>query len=125
MNKVSIEKRQHPRVDNNISVKISAADFDLVTETKNISCSGAYCRVGKYLEPMTKLAITFMLPCRKADKIVTRKISCQGIVVRTVNALQEDGFFTAIFFSDISEQDTRTLNEFVHNSITKKEKSGV
>jgi hypothetical protein len=123
--KASVEKRRHPRVDNSIPVKISASDADYVTETKNISCSGAYCRVGKYIEPMTKLAVTFLLPCRKAGRVVTRKISCHGVVVRTVNALHEEGFFTAIFFSDINAQDSRLLNEYVNDSMSKKEKAGV
>lgn len=123
--KVSVEKRRHHRVNNNIPVKISSSVADFVTETKNISASGAYCRVNKYLEPMTKLQITFLLPCFKAEKMVTHKISCQGVVVRTVNALKEEGFFTAIFFNDISTQDSRLLSDYVKNALNKKEKASI
>jgi hypothetical protein len=107
------EKRHHPRVENSIPIKITAADADFVTESKNISCSGVYCKIEKFLEPMTKLQILLLLPMRKAGKVATKKISCGGVVVRTENILQEAGFNTAIFFNDIRSKDSRTLAEFV------------
>ena len=109
------EKRRSPRVDNNVPLKISTPDTDLVTETRNISGSGAYCRVNKYLEPMSKLQITLMLPVKSSGKLVTKKVNCGGVVVRTENVPGEDGFNTAIFFNDIHPRDSRTLNTFVQN----------
>jgi len=115
---VPIERRSHPRAENNVPLKISSADADFVTETKNISCAGAYCRVSKYLEPMTKLKIVLLLPLRKKGRVTTKKISCCGVVVRTENILNDEGFNTAIFFNDIHPKDSRTLAEFVGNAIT-------
>lgn len=116
----SSEKRRQPRVDNNLPLKISTDDIDLVTETKNISSSGVYCRVGKFLEPMTKLRITLMLPIKKTGKTSTKKVLCGGVVVRTENIPEGDGFNTAIFFNDIHPRDSRVLAQFVESLLVGK-----
>jgi len=109
------EKRRQPRVDNNIPLKIAAPGTDLVTETRNISASGVYCRVTVFLEPMTKLQVTLLVPVKKAEKASTKKIICGGVVVRTENIPGDEGFNTAIFFNDINPRDSRLLVEFVEN----------
>jgi hypothetical protein len=110
---LSHEKRRHLRLEHNIPVKISSAHGDILTETKNLSCSGAFCRMSQRLEPMTKLKIHLLLPLRKGDKVTTKKITCQGVVVRTQAG--EDHYDTAIFFSDIASKDSRTISEFVES----------
>ena len=121
----SHEKRRHPRVDNNIPLKISTPAADLVTETKNISCSGAYCRVNKFLEPMTRLQLTLLLRQNKSGKMVTKKITCGGVVVRTENIPGEDGFNTAIFFNEIHPRDTRVLTDYVASVAAGKNKEAL
>ncbi|MBF0123042.1 MAG: PilZ domain-containing protein [Candidatus Omnitrophica bacterium] len=111
--KKTVERRQHPRVANNVPVKISCPLADFVTQTQNISCSGTYCRVDKYLEPMTKLGITLLLPIKKSGKVVTKKVACNGVVVRSENIPNNKEFYTAIFFHDIHPKDSQTLAEFV------------
>lgn len=109
------ERRRHPRLEHNIPVKISSSDLDIVTETQNLSCSGAFCRVNKHLQPMTKLKIHLLLPLRKNNKIVTKKISCQAVVVRSQEMPDGEYFDTAIFFSDITPRDSQVISEFVEN----------
>ena len=117
---LSHEKRRHPRLESNIPLKISSAVGDILTETRNLSCSGAFCRVAQRLEPMTKLKIHLLLPLQKSDKITTKKISCQGVIVRVQAAEDGDYYDTAIFFSDIAPKDSRTINEFVESMMEKK-----
>jgi hypothetical protein len=107
---LSQEKRRHLRVDYNIPVKISGEHGDILTETKNLSCSGAFCRMAQRLEPMTKLKVYLLLPLNKSDKIKPKKIICQGVVVRTQAVAGEKYYDTAIFFSDIASKDSRTIN---------------
>lgn len=115
-----VERRSHPRVENNVPLKLSWPEADVVTETKNISCAGAYCRVSKYIEPMTKVAVTLLLPVKKGTKVTTKKIACRGVVVRTEHIPDGDEFFTAIFFSDILPKDSRILAQFVENALAAK-----
>ena len=72
------------------------------------------------LEPMTKLRIHLLLPLMKRDKMTTKKITCQGIVVRTQASAGEDYYATAIFFNDIAPQDSRAINEFVERMLENK-----
>ena len=113
------EKRRHRRLEHNIPVKISSDYGDILTETKNLSCSGAFCRMSQRLEPMTKLKILLLLPLRKSDKMATKKITCEGVVVRTQETVGQNCYDTAIFFSDIAPKDSRTINEFVESMMEK------
>lgn len=112
------ERRRAARIAQNIPLKLSSADSDFVTETKNVSASGAYCRVDQYIEPMTKLDIQLLLPIRKGSEVTTIKVSCCGVVVRTESAPNDDGFDTAIFFNDIGPQEIAILKEFVEQSLS-------
>lgn len=113
----SQERRRTPRLDNNIPLKIRSADFDIVTETQNLSSSGAYCRINKYLEPMTKLKIVLLLPIRRHNRLTTKKISCEGIIVRTESVPGEQYFNVAIYFSDIPQKDVNCLNDYINASL--------
>jgi hypothetical protein len=115
-----LERRKHPRIEKNVPLKLSWADADVVTETRNISCAGAYCRVSKYIEPMTRVEVTLLLPVKKGEKVTTKKITCRGVVVRTENIPDGEEFYTAIFFSDILPKDSRILAQFVENAVTTK-----
>jgi len=116
------EKRRYPRLEHKIPVKISSDHGDILTETKNISCSGAYCRVSQRLEPMTRLRIHLLLPLRKNDKVTTKRIACQGVVVRVTAVNEPQEYFdTAIFFSDIAPKDIRSISEFIESMMEKKD----
>ena len=116
---LSQEKRRHLRVEYNVPVKISGGHGDILAETKNLSCSGELCRMTQRLEPMTKLKIHLFLPSRESGQKTTKKITCQGVVVRT-QAVGEDYYDTAIFFSDIAPKDSRAINEFVESMLENK-----
>lgn len=108
------ERRKHPRLESQIPLKISSEDFDIVTETANLSCAGAYCRVNKNLEPMTKLKIHLLLPLRKRNKVVTKKVSCEGIIVRSDPAKEGNYFNVAIYFNDIEQKDLSNLSDYIN-----------
>jgi hypothetical protein len=70
---------------------------------------------------MTKLRVHLLLPLRKSDKVLTKKITCQGVIVRVQAAQEADTYDTAIFFSDIAPKDTRAINEFIESMLEKKD----
>ena len=113
----SSERRRDPRIIGNIPVKVCSDDCDIVTETKNLSRSGAYCRINKYLEPMTKLKIHLLLPFKRNEKVLTKKVSCQGVIVRTESVPREEGYNIAIFFNDILNKDADCISEFVNSTV--------
>ncbi|MDE2028728.1 MAG: PilZ domain-containing protein [Candidatus Omnitrophica bacterium] len=115
----SREKRRHPRLESKIPIKISSDHGDVLTETWNLSCSGAFCRVEQRLEVMTKLKIHLLLPFKRNDKMVTKKVSCQGVIVRVQAANDGEYYNTAIFFSDIAPKDSQAINEFIESQLEK------
>lgn len=108
------ERRKHRRLEKNIPVKISSDEFDVVTETKNLSCAGAYCRVNKYIDPMTKLNLQLLVPFKKNNKITTKKITCQGVIVRIESQPENEYYNAAIFFNEIQQKDAKFIEKYVH-----------
>jgi hypothetical protein len=117
-----IERRRYPRLEKNIPLKIKDSEFDIVTETKNISRSGAYCPVDHPLAPMTKVEITLLLPLHHKTGTEVKKIKCEGIVVRT-ETLKKPGrnkpYNVAIFFTHLKKSDTAKLAEYVNYHLEK------
>ena len=107
------EKRRYPRLKKNLPIKIKHEEFDLVTETKNISCAGAYCRVDRYIPMMTKLKIKILLPSKVKNNPLC--INCVGTVVRVEkndNPLESE-YNVAIFFNEINKSSMNKINNFV------------
>lgn len=115
------ERRRDPRLGNNIPIRISQDDGDMVTETANISRSGLYCKVNRYIEPMTKLKVCLLLPLRKNGKDVTKQILAQGVVVRAEQIAQTDDHHIAIFFSEIAQRDAESISDYVSSYLETKE----
>ena len=108
------ERRKSQRALAHIPVRIAQEDGDIVTETLNISRSGAYCQVNKRVELMTKLKIQILLPvpARKNQKR-SKTIHCQGVVVRVEPAAHNGRFDVAIFFNEIAQATRRSINDYV------------
>ena len=117
------DRRKHPRLDNNVPIKLSSDETDVVTETRNLSCAGAYCKVNKHFEPMTRIKIHLLLPLKRRSKTVTKKLSCDGIVVRSESVPGEDYFNVAIFFNQISPTDSKVIAEYIHQQSGDKNKA--
>ncbi len=111
------ERRRYPRIHKVIPLKVSSDKFDLVTQTKNISCNGAYCTTNKHLPVMTKLQITLLLPDKGRHRKTNDplKVKCVGIVVRSQKdaASKKTKFNTAIFFEQIREKERGKLEEYI------------
>lgn len=113
------DRRRHPRAIAYVPLKISQETGDIVTETVNISRSGAYCRVNQHVHLMTKLRIQILLPASKDDKSNTRTIQCQGVVVRVEPSTESGHFNIAIFFSEISKRDAEAISDYVNSCLEK------
>ncbi len=114
MNRSFTEKRKAPRTENKIPFKLSHEDGDIISETVNISRSGVSCRVNKFIEPMMKVKVNFLLPVKNNEKNSSKRISCHGIVVRTELVSTERDFYNiAIFFSEISSKDAEKIDDYV------------
>ncbi|MCA9399268.1 MAG: PilZ domain-containing protein [Candidatus Omnitrophica bacterium] len=111
--KTAQERRESPRLANNIPLKLIDETGDIVTESVNISRSGLYCRVNRYIEPMVKLKVNLLLPVRKNGKNSSRKIACEGVVVRIEEAQEQDHYNIAVFFNDITQRDAESIADYI------------
>jgi len=120
MSKSHMERRKHPRTKSKLPLKISKKGLDLITETRNISCSGVYCRVNKPLPLMSKIGLTLLVPALRKGKVATEKVKCNGVVVRSEPIILEKVDTpcqnVAIFFTDLSKKDRGRIADYVLQS---------
>ena len=113
------DRRRYPRVSKSLAIKLKDRDADFVTETKNVSCIGAYCTVNAYVPVLTKLRITLVLPkCR--DVKASKPISCEGTVVRVEKCppgIENNQYNIAIYFNQITKGDMKVIDHYVKNHL--------
>ncbi len=116
-NRVKTERREHPRTERTLPLKISKKGLDAITETRNISCSGAYCRVNKPIPLMSKVGITLLLPIHSGSKVSTEKIRCNGVVVRAEPVIVKEADTPcqniAVFFTELARKDRNKIAQYV------------
>lgn len=81
------ERRRMSRADAQLSMRVEGATVDgglvpIVTESRNISGSGVYCFSPYYLAPLSKVALTIVLPAVPGRTPSQRLLKCEGMVVR-------------------------------------------
>ncbi len=113
------ERRQFPRLKKILPIKLSDNEYDVLTETKNISANGAYCSVNKPIDLMTKLEVVILVPIQKSKAKVIKKINCCGVVVRNeqVDDNSKYPYRVAIFFSDLRDQDRKVLRSYIDSHL--------
>lgn len=114
-----LERRVHPRIYHELPLYIAANGYDFKTTTQNISCSGAYCQIKKYIPPFTKLAIKMILPIKKNNTKEKVDIKCKGVIVRSDDTTK-NGFNIAIFFNEISENQREKIVQYIHQYLPEK-----
>ncbi|MFA5095822.1 MAG: PilZ domain-containing protein [Candidatus Omnitrophota bacterium] len=113
MTKSGIERRQHPRLDHKLPFKVAANGYDFSTTTQNISCTGAYCMIKKYIPPFTRVAVKLKLPVKTKAESKQYTIDCQGVIVRTQDK-EKEGFNVAIFFNRINNSQRKIITEYIN-----------
>lgn len=113
----SQERRQAPRIAEQIPVAIQDAGEEFRTETQNISTAGAYCTLNRFIAPMTKL----QLQCELPDGARRVRIRCSGVVVRiepSVPSPERALYNIAIFFTELAERDRIAISRFIRRRLT-------
>ena len=113
------ERRRAPRIPKHLPLRLGQARDRFVTKTENISASGAYCRVTRYVEPMTKLKVRLELP--GAGRGTSQVISGEGVVVRIEpphRSPSRRSYNIAVFFNDLSDRHRGLLAAYVEQHLT-------
>lgn len=76
------EKRVNQRYDVTLPLNIGDGKELIKSTTKNISCSGLYCQVNKYIPVMTKIQIAMDLWVIENGKKAKKSLVTNAVVVR-------------------------------------------
>ncbi len=112
------ERRQYPRIEQELPLKIAADGYDFATSTQNVSCVGAYCHLDKYIPPFTKIAVKVTLPIMVDARMKNIEVECNGVVVRTEDE-KKGGFNIAIFFNGIKESQRKKIAQYINQFLPK------
>lgn len=104
------DRREHPRLDHRLPVKIVANGYDLETTTENVSCLGAYCRISKYIPPFTRIMVKLCLPMPNGVK---SDLECKGVIVRSTDE-EKGGFNIAVYFNSITEAQKHKISQYIN-----------
>jgi c-di-GMP-binding flagellar brake protein YcgR len=115
------ERRIMSRADAQLSMRVEGPGGDgalapIVTESRNISGSGVYCVSPHYLAPLSKVAVTIVLPGLPGRTPRQRLLKCEGVVVRCQTFLargRERAYELACSFLDLEDRARALLDEFV------------
>lgn len=115
---VKQERRRARRVDANLAlnlhIDLPTGDSQDSTETINVSSTGVYFRAASYIEPMTKLSLSFDVPVDEEG--ATAPVSCEGIVARVAPELPDetvDAYEVAVFFTTIDAESLHHLERYI------------
>jgi c-di-GMP-binding flagellar brake protein YcgR len=118
MTKSGAERRQYPRINRALPLKIQANGYRFATNTENVSCVGAYCHLDKYIPPFTKIAVKLVLPVKSGKSIKTVNVDCNGVVVRSEDE-KNGGFNIALFFNEIKESQRKRISQYINQFLPK------
>jgi hypothetical protein len=119
MTKTTKERRGAPRVVAKLAMQIAGLDGEasvLTTESINLSAEGLQFQSKVALAPLTKVALTLLLPPFGRRLRRERLVQCQGVIVRAAEIerpRQKRKFELACCFTEITEQDRALVEQYV------------
>jgi hypothetical protein len=88
----------------------------VTTESINLSSSGIQFGSRQFLSPLTKVALTLILPAFGRRLRRERMLQCQGVIVRCeerTGARQQTRYELACYFTDLTEGDRELIEQYV------------
>ena len=111
------ERRRAPRFAESASLNITEVEPPVQAEMKNLSATGVYCALDRFIPPMTKLQLHFELPGGTRQT----HIRCAGVVVRVdpiVSTESQAHYNTGIYFTQLSDRDRSAITRFVRQRVS-------
>lgn len=118
MTKPTRERRQAPRISAKLAMQVAGTDEASVvtTESINLSASGIQFGSRQFLSPLTKVALTLILPAFGRRLRRERMLQVQGVIVRCeerTGLRQQTRYELACYFTDLAEGDRELIEQYV------------
>lgn len=111
------ERRRAPRLTAQLAMEVRLSGGERASvETINVSANGIYFSSKSFIEALTKLQITLLLPKADPRGTTRRKVICEGVVVRVDPEVPVEGqpqYDIACYFTDIAEEDQEILQSYI------------
>jgi hypothetical protein len=115
------ERRRAPRAPVNVEMELwgdAAGDEGaLVTESLNLSTEGVYCTSPKFIAPLTRVALTLLVPQEGGiGGDGRRAIRCEAVTVRSYPERESPNchsYEVACYFTSMAEEDRQVLSDFL------------
>ncbi len=111
-----IEKRTYSRFKADLPVELDGDNFHIVSEMKDISCSGAFCSTSLFIAPKTKLKVRLGLPFYdKSRKMIKKELECFAEVTRIDPPEKRDtgSYNVGIMFKNIFKEEEECILRFI------------
>ena len=107
------DRRRYPRSRRAVQAAVDDGGPGVLNHIDNISANGVLCHTVRPLPLMTRMSIALEVP-----KPVSRRIECEGVVVRCdPHDMGDDHFKVAILYTRISEEDRQAIHDFVESDL--------
>ena len=118
MTKRSSERRKSPRIPAKLAMQVAGQDDAsvLTTESINLSSTGIQFGSRVFLSPLTKVALTLLLPPFGSRLRRERMLQCEGVIVRCeerTGSGQKLRYELACYFTDLAEGDRDLIEQYV------------
>ena len=111
------ERRRAPRADARLRVALGAgADGDAMTvDTINVGAGGVYVEVPHFIEPLTKVSLSMLIPGPTPGEEPVR-VDTEAIVVRTLPEAEDpsvERYEVACAFLDLKDDSRDVINRYI------------
>ena len=111
------ERRQDPRAEARLKIEFGGPgdEESFSVSSINIGAGGVYVEVPHYIEPLTKLSLSMMVPGPTPEEEPTL-INTEAIVVRTTPEGPEEGlsrYEMACAFLELSDDHRDAINRYI------------
>ena len=119
MSKPARERRKAQRVVAKLAMQVSGLGDDasvLTTESINLSSSGLQFQSRSFLQPLTRVSLTLLLPPFGRRLRRERLVRCEGVIVRceeSERTLKRPRYHLACYFTDVAEEDRELMDLYV------------
>ena len=118
MSRPTRERRKSPRIPAKLAMQVTGQDDAsvLTTESINLSSSGIQFGSRVFLSPLTKVALTLLLPPFGRRLRRERMLRCEGVIVRCeerTGTRQRTRYEMACYFTDLESDDRELIEQYV------------
>ncbi|MGH2571200.1 MAG: PilZ domain-containing protein, partial [bacterium] len=117
MSRPTRERRKSPRIPAKLAMQVTGQDDAsvLTTESINLSASGIQFGSRVFLSPLTKVALTLLLPPFGRRLRRERMLRCEGVIVRCeerIGVRQRTRYEMACYFTDLESDDRELIEQY-------------